>query len=317
MSDNRGREATRPREIGAPGWKDVLKRVRREMKHDNLTIVAAGVAFYAFLALFPALAAVVSIYGLVADPHEAQRQLMELSRILPSGVQDITGDQLQRLASSPQSAMSWGLVLGLLLTLWSANKGMSGLVQALNIVYDEEERRGFFKLNAMTLMLTLGAVVSVVVAIALVAIAPAVLGMVGLSGVARVAISILRWPLLAALVLFGLAVVYRFGPSRERAKWRWVSPGALVATVGWLIVSIGFSLYVANFDNYNETYGALGAVAILLMWFFLSAYVILVGAELNAEAEHQTRQDSTTGPPEAMGERGAYDADTLGESPAK
>jgi membrane protein len=310
----RGRTAKRPTELGKRGWLDVVKRVIRQVKEDNLALVAAGVAFYGFLALFPALAALVSIYGLIADPVQVQEQMASVSGAMPGEALTIVEGQLEAVASASDTGLSWTLVLGLLLTIWAANKGMRGLVKALNIAYDEDEKRGFIKLNAFTLLLTFGAIVSVVVAIALIAALPALLGTLNLGRGAEIAVDIARWPLLAGLVFMGLTVLYRFAPAREDAKWRWVTPGSILATVLWLIVSLAFSIYVANFGSYNETYGTLGAVAIMLIWFFLSAFVILLGAEVNGEAEHQTRRDSTTGEPKPMGQRGAYHADTLGEA---
>jgi membrane protein len=312
---HRGRDAERPRELDKHGWLDVGKRVKNQIKEDNLGLVAAGVAFYAFLALFPALAAIVSIYGLVADPQQVQQQVASMSGGMPAEATSIIESQLQRVASASSTGLSWTLILGLLLTIWSANKGMKSLVTALNIAYDEEEKRGFLKLNAFTLLMTFGAILAVIVAIALIAAVPILLGAIKLDGAAEMAVDIARWPLLAGLVFMGLGLVYRFAPSREDPKWRWIAPGTILATVLWLIVSLLFSVYVANFSSYNETYGSLGAVAIMLVWFFLSAYVVLLGAEVNGETEHQTRRDSTTGAPQPMGRRGAYHADTLGESP--
>jgi membrane protein len=310
-----GREAERPRELGARGWRDTLVRVRREAKRDNLSIVGAGVAYFAFLAIFPALGALVSLYGLVADPAQVEQQVSSLRGVLPAAAVDLVGSQLHRLAGGSTGALSWGLALSVALALWSANKGVKALVQGLNIAYDEDEDRSWIKRVATTLGLTLGGIVAGALAIALVVALPAVLGFVGLGSSARLAVEIVRWIVIVALLIVALAVVYRFGPARDAPRWRWISPGAVVAAVLWLIGSVLFSIYVSRFGSYAETYGALGAVVILLIWFYLTAFVVLLGAELNAEAERQTRRDTTKGPSRPMGTRGAQAANTLGESP--
>lgn len=310
----RGREAGKPTELGKTGWIDTLKRVRAEAKNDNLALIAGGVAFYAFLGMFPALAAIAAIYGLVAEPAQVQQQVQSLGGVLPSGVQDIVRTQLQRVSQTSSSTLGWGVAVSIALALWSASKGTAGMIKALNVAYDEEEKRGFFKLKGVTLLLTLGAILAVVLAVALVVALPAVLGFLGLGSGARVAIQIARWVLLVALVVAGLSVLYRLGPSRDAPRWQWTSPGAILALVLWLAASVAFSLYVSNFGSYNATFGSLAAVAILLLWFFISAYVVLLGAEVNAEAERQTRHDTTRGRPERMGRRGAYAADTVGDA---
>jgi membrane protein len=306
-----GREAEKPTQLGA-GWKDVLRRVRAEATQDNLDMIAGGVAFYAFLALFPAIAAVVSVYGLVADPEAAVQQVRDATAGAPEDVRAMLIEQVERLSAQSSGTLGFSTMLTLLLTLWSANKGMKGLLTALNIAYGEPDERGFLAKNAKSFALTVGATVSVVVLLGLLVGLPPLLGYLGLGKVATITLQVLRWPLIAAWVLFGLAVIYRFGPHRENPQWRWVTPGSLAATVLWLFASVVFAVYAANFGNYNATYGSLGAVVILLFWLYLSAYVVLLGAEINAEAEHQTRKDTTRGPPRPLGKRGAYAADTLG-----
>lgn len=313
--DDRGRQAGRPGEIPARGWRDIALRVKRELTEDDISIVAGGVAFYAFLALFPALAALISLYGLLADPADVERQIDVLAAALPSQVQTTLREQMHALVGRSSQSLGLGVAVSLALALWSANKGTKALVTALNIAFDQEEDRGFFKRNGMTLLFTIGAVVFAAVAIGTVVALPALLGRLGLSGVGEFLVRWLRWPALAALVLLGLAVLYRYGPARAPAQWRWVTWGSAVATGLWLLGSAAFSYYVSNFGSYDRTYGSLGAIVILLTWFLLSAYVVLLGAELNAEMEHQTERDSTTGPPEPRGRRGAYHADTVGETP--
>jgi membrane protein len=314
MASEQGREAEHPSELGSAGWRGVIRRVRSEADHDNLGIIAGGVAFYAFLALFPALAAVVTIYGIVADSEAAVQQLESLVSGAPEDVRQMLGEQARRLAAQSSGTLGWGAALTLFLTVWSANKGMKGLLSALNVAYNEPDEKGLFAKYGKSLALTLGAVVSVVVVLGLLVGLPLLLGYVGLGDAAALVLRVLRWPVLAAWVLLALAVLYRFGPHRERPRWRWVTPGSITATALWLFASVVFAVYAANFGSYNATYGSLGAVAILLLWLYLSAYVILLGAEINAEAERQTRKDSTRGPSRPMGQRGAYAADTLGES---
>lgn len=311
--DDRGRTAERPSEIPARGWREVLRRVWDESARDNADIVSAGAAFYAFLAIPPMLAAVLSIYGLVVDPERVSEQLAELSQVLPAQAQEIVGEQLRQVASSSGTALGLSFVISLVLSLWGSMKATKALMTACNVAYDEEERRGFLRLNGVALMLTLGTILFLGVSLALVAIVPAVVSIVGLAGVARAAIEVARWGALALLVLGSLALLYRFAPSRRRARWRWVTWGSALATGAWIAVSALFSVYVANFGSYDETYGSLGAIVVLLFWLYLTAYVIMLGAELNAELEHQTARDTTRGPERPMGARGAYVADTVAE----
>lgn len=314
--DDRGRHADRPMQLGRRGWLDTFKRVKGEIRKDNLAIVAAGVAFYAFLALVPAMAALISLWGLFADPAGVEAQLSLLSGLLPPNAYELIAEQMRRIAGGSSSALGLGLALSLVLSLWSARQGINAIVTATNIAYDEEETRGFFELTALTLGFTLGAIVMVLIVVGAVVALPLVLGAVGLGRASETLIHVLRWPLLAAIVVGALIVLYRWSPDRADPKWRWVVPGALLATIGWLAVSLGFSFYVSNFGSYGETYGTLGGIVVLLLWFYLSAFVVLLGAELNAEAEAQTTRDSTVEPDQPMGERRARKADELGRSPA-
>jgi membrane protein len=311
--DSRGREASRPAEIPSRGWLDVARRVKSQMKEDRLSIIAAGVAFYGLLAVFPGLVALVGLYGLIADPAQVEQHAETLAAILPSQAAGVLTAQLHDLARTDRTALGIGAIGGLLLALWSASSAVRTLMEALNVAYDEEETRGTIRFYGTALALTFGGVIAVLVAIALVAGLPALLNMIGLNWLAEALVALARWPVLAALAIVGFAVVYRYGPSRAQPRWRWVSWGAAIAVALWIIGSALFSLYVARFGNYNETYGAAGAVVILLMWFLLSSYAILIGAEINAEMERQTKKDTTTGPEKPMGARGAYAADTVGE----
>jgi membrane protein len=308
----RGREAERPRDIPARGWRDVLVRVKKETSTDNVSLIAAGLALYALLAVFPALAAAVSLYGLVSSPDQIASQIQNLAGVLPQQAADILRNALQNLASQQGQALGVGAILGILVALWSARKGMVALMTATNIAYDEEEERGFFRKLLVSLAFTIAAVVGVVLVVLLAVAVPLALQALGLPDIVQAAFSVLRWVVLWFLVVFALAVVYRFAPDRDEPKWRWVTWGSGIAATLWLVGSLLFSLYVQNFGSYGETYGALGGVVVLLLWFYLSAFIVILGAEINAELEHQTRRDSTKGPPEQAGERGAQVADTVG-----
>jgi membrane protein len=312
-----GRDAERPGEIPPRGWFAILKRVKAEVKEDNVTLLAAGVAFYGMLAIFPAIIAVVTVYGMVADPAQVESQVNEFAKGMPAGAGELITEQLNNVVNAGQQALSIGLAISLLAVLWSASGGVQGLVKSLNLVYDERETRGFVKLRGLSLLLTLGAIVVVVVALALIAVFPGVLDDLGLGQAGELAASIARWVVLALVVLTALAVVYRYAPDRANPRWRWVSWGAVVALVVWLLGSVGFSWYVDNFGKYNQTYGALGSVIVLLLWLFLSSFAVLLGAELDAEIERQTARDTTTGPDRPLGERDAEVADTVGESPGR
>jgi membrane protein len=306
-----GGGADSPTEIPAEGWKQVLQRTKQQIKEDNIPLLAAGVAFYAFIALFPALIAAVTMYGLIADPAEVEEQIDALSGQLPDDAASLIGSQLRDIAGSSSSALGWGLLLSLGGALFAASGGVQNLVKAVNIAYDEEETRGFLKLRGLSLLLTLGAVVFVVVAVGLVAVLPVVLDAAGLGTVGRIAAQIARWVGLVAFVMAALAIVYRFAPDRDDPKFRWVGLGSIVATVLWIIGSVGFSLYVNNFGSYGKTYGALAGVVVLLLWLWLTSLIVLVGAEINSETEQQTMKDTTQGPPKPMGERRAVKADSM------
>jgi membrane protein len=310
----RGRSATAPSEMSLEAWKDILWRVKAEVGQDRVTLIAAGASFYLLLALFPALAAFVSIYGFVADPVTIADHIALLGGVLPSGGIDLIRAQLESLAAQDEAALSFGFLSGLLVALWSANNGIKTLFEALNVAYEETEKRSFPRLNAISLLFTLGAIIVGILFIVGVGIVPAVLAFVGLSRAEETLISLLRWPVLIVVSAAAISLLYRYGPSRERAKWRWVTWGSVLAAVAWLVASILFSWYLANFADYNATYGSLGAVIGFMLWTWISVLILLLGAEINAELEHQTARDSTTGPEMPMGARGATMADTLGTS---
>jgi membrane protein len=257
--------------------------------------------------------AALTLYGLVADPAQVAAQVNDLASALPETARPIITDQLHAVANSSDGALGIGLVVSILAALWSASGGTMNLIKATNLAYDEDETRGFVKLRGTALALTLGAVVFVLLAVALVAVVPPVFDALGLGGIALVVAQVVRWALLVALVVAALAVVYRVAPDRDAPRFTWTSVGALVATVLWIIGSVAFSLYVNNFGSYNKTYGALAGVIVLMLWLYLTSYIVLLGAEINAESERQTARDTTRGAPMPMGERGAEAADTLAE----
>lgn len=290
--------------------RETLLRVKAEMANDHATLLAAGVAFYSLMALVPALVALVSLYGLVAKPSDVTRQVTELLSAAPSEVRALVQTQLQAIIEASPGGLGVGIAVGFATAIWAASSGMANLVNAIGAAYDEHEDRGFVKLRILALSLTVGAVGFVVTAVWLVA-SPSVLRSAGAPGPVTLAVSILRWPVLGVGMLVGLSVLYRFAPDRDKPKWRWVSMGSIAATVMWLMGSLLFSVYVSSFGKYNETYGSLGAVVVLLLWLFLTALSIIFGAQLNSELEHQTAADTTVGPERPLGERGALMADTV------
>jgi membrane protein len=310
-----GEQAETPVGIPPRGWWQVIKRAFRESSADNVPMLAGGVAFFAFLAVFPALIAALTLYGLLADPAEVARQVQSIAAALPRSAQPLLTEQLTSVTQSSGGALSAGLVISLLAALWSASSGTGNLITAVNLAYDEEESRGFVKLRATALGLTLGGIVFVLLTLTLVAVVPVALDNLGLGVVGRVVAQVVRWVLLVGVVVVGLAVVYRVAPDRASPRFRWVSAGALVATVLWIIGSVAFSLYVNFFGNYNKTYGALAGVIVLMLWLFLTTYIVLLGAEINAESERQTVRDTTHGEPQPMGRRRADAADSLAEQP--
>ena len=308
----RGRRAMAPWEIPWAGWKDIFWRVYASVNDNRLLAVAAGVVFYSLLAIFPAIAAFVSLYGLIADASTIDSHLSLAAGIFPAGAVDILHEQIARLTAKGDAKLSLGFITGLAVALWSANAGMKAIIDALNVVYDEKEKRSFVKLNLLSLLFTLVAILSLMIALAAVVIAPIIFSVIGLSSFFSLAIVVLRWPLLLVLAAVALAAIYRYGPSRTEARWQWLSVGSVAAAIGWLITSALFSWYIAHFGAYNATYGSLGAAVGMMMWMWISAIVILLGGELNAEIEHQTAHDSTVGAEKPLGERGAVMADTIG-----
>lgn len=312
VEHGRGRHAQEPREIPASGWRDILTRVKNEIGSDHVTLVAAGLSMCALLAVFPGLAAVIAIYGLFASPQNVVEHMQVFSNLLPPGTWDLFKTQLQTVASQAQGSLTFAAVGSLLIALWSAKGGMSALMTATNIAYAEPEKRGFFKQLLVSLAFTVGAIVGFLCVLGLGVALPVAMKVLGTSDWAQVLVLVLRWVALWVVVVLGLAVLYRYAPSRERARWHWVTWGSAIAATLWLIVSVLFAWYVSSFASYSKTYGALGGMIALLMWFYLTSLAVLIGAEINSEMERQTMRDTTEGPEAPLGQRGAYAADTVG-----
>lgn len=312
--DDHGREARDPAQIPYSGWKDIGIRVFKEIGSDNVGILSAGVAFYTFVAIFPAIAALISVYGLVVDPQVVQNQLSQLANVLPSQAGQLIRSQLVEIVSGNSFALSWGLVFSTILSLWAANAGTKALFQGINIAYGEREKRGFLKVNAITLVVTFCGVIVAIVSLFLVAVLPAAIKNLEIPAGVKTVVGWFKWFVLAVMLIFFLAAVYHFAPDRKSPKWSWVSWGSVLAAALWIAGSAAFSFYVANFGSYNATYGSLAAVVILLFWLYLTSYVILLGAEVNSEIERQTKVDTTVGKDNSMGKRGAHSADELGEA---
>ena len=310
-ASERGRHADSPAQIPARGWWDILKRTFNEVSEDRVLTEAAGITFYSLLALFPAVAAMVSIYGLFAEPATIAQNLEVLGTVVPEGGMQIIEEQVKRITSKPNAALGLGAIIGLLTALWSSNQAMKAFVDALNVVYGEKEERSFVRRTLLTLAFTVAGILFILLATVSVVVVPVALNFVGLGGTAETLISLARWPVMLLVVGLFLACLYRFGPDRALKKWRWVTWGSFTAAVLWGAVSAGFSYYVSNFGNYNETYGSLGAVIGFMTWIWISSTVVLVGAELDAEIEHQTARDTTVGPEKPLGARGAKMADQV------
>jgi len=312
--DNRGRGAKSPTQIPRKGWWDILVRVYEEFTSDRLMAVAAGVTFYTMLALFPGIAAFISLYGLLADPQTIGSHLSMLESLLPAEAINIVGGQLGSIAGESNKSLGFGFFIGLAIALWSASAGVRAIIDSLNIVYEEDEKRGYIKLYGLSLLFTFGAVLLGIITIGAVVAVPIILDLFGQGSTAETVLKWVRWPILYVFFVVSIGALYRYGPSRAHAKWRWVIWGALLGGLLWLAASGLFSWYVANFASYNETYGSLGAVIAFMTWIWISTVVILACAELNSEMEHQTVRDTTKEPTEPLGRRGAVMADTIGRA---
>ncbi len=318
MSDDtggdRGRDAEAPQDIPAKGLRDVFWRVVKAIMADRVTLIAAGVTYFMLLSLFPALGALVALYGFVADPTAIMAHIGFLAGVFPPGSFDLIMNQLTSLTQQATSTRSLAFFGGSLVAIWSANSGMKALFDAMNVAYQEDEKRSLVRLNLLSLGFTFCALVVAMILIAAIGVLPAVLKYLWLDDWQEFLARLARWPFIILVFGCGISMIYRYGPSREEAKIKWLSWGVVFSTVLWLVASVVFSFYLENFANYNATYGTLGALIGLMVWVWISVVILIVGAEINAELEHQTRRDSTTGSPKPMGERGAYVADTVGEA---
>ena len=310
-----GVHAETPLQIPARGWVQILKRAWAENNADNMPIIGAGVAFFAFLAVFPALIATISLYGLVASPEEVAAQIESVSATLPAEAQTLLSEQLTAITQNSGGALTFSLIVSILAALWSASGGTGNLITAVNLAYDEVETRGFIKRKALALGLTLGAIAFVLITFGLIAVVPVVLDTLPLGIFGTVLAQVVRWVLLLGVVAGSLAVLYRVAPDRDNPRLRWVSLGSVVVTVIWAVVSLLFSIYVDNFGSYDKTYGAIAGVIVLMLWLYLTCFLVLLGAEINSEMEHQTAVDTTEGEPQPMGERDAAVADELPDPP--
>ncbi len=311
--DGVGREAISPLSIPWAGWLNVASRVVDEISQDRASMVAASVAFYATLALFPALIATFSLYALWEDPATLAHQVRDLTVAIPWSARSLILSEVTEISAS-SSRLSVGLAISLCVSFFAASSGIAALIDAVNLAYDEKETRGFLVLRWLAFRFTVGISLFVCVAMTSLTVLPTISEYFGARGAVEWLVRIGRWPALALWVMAGLSVLYRYAPNRTPPKFRWVTPGAALATLIWLGASVGLSIYAQNFGHYNKTYGTIGAVIVLLLWFFVSSFAIVLGAEVNAELEHQTSVDTTVGPPAPMGQRGAVMADSLGES---
>ncbi|MBP0483187.1 YihY/virulence factor BrkB family protein [Sagittula salina] len=309
---SRGRTARTPTKIPRKGWLDVAARVYRTVVEDNLSLLAAGIAFYGLLSLFPAITAAVALAGMVTDPSYLIDTSVAVSQVLPSAAAEILMGQLNGVVSASNNSLGWAAVFAIGLALWSASKAVENLIVGLNVINGERERRSLIVLKLMNLAMTLCLIIGILVTVGVVAAMPAIAAYVSRNPQFTELVLFIRWPVLFLVGVFGIAMLYRFGPSRRRAKWRWLTPGAGLACALWVTGSIAFSKYVQSFGSYNETFGTLGGVIILLYWLWLSAFILLFGATVDAEMEAQTRHETTVGPDRPMGRRGAVKADTLG-----
>jgi len=305
----RGKSATSPWKMPFAGWKDVVLRTGKEASQDNVGLVAAGVSFYGFLALLPLLGAVVLTYGLLADPKTVLDNMTAMTRVMPSDIAQLIGEQLLHIVQTSSEKKGLGVVIALALAIFSARNGAGAIVTALNIAYEEEESRGFIKVNLLALSITAAAVVLAVLALLAVALITQMEALLPASPLLAALLQIMSYVVLIGLAAGAAALLYRYGPARDHARWNWLSPGSLLFAVGWVALTLGFGSYVANFGNYSATYGSLATVVILLTWLYLSSYLLVFGAELNSELEHQTQRDTTKGPEKPLGSRGAWSAD--------
>lgn len=310
---NRDVAARSPTEISAKGWFAIAKRVVKQIGLDHVSIIAAGVAFNVFLAIFPLVIAAVSIYGLVIDPATLEQHLNTMAAVVPEGARDLITSQLHSLIQTSDQALGWGLVVSLAVSLWAANRGTKALFEGINIAYNAQETRNFILNNLITLLFTIGGLAAGGITLALLIGIPAAADSLPLPQLIIQVIKLAVWPILFLMIIVALGLAYKVAPVRRQPRAKWVTVGSLVAAAIWILASLGFSFFVANFANYDKTYGSLAAVVVLMLWLFLSCFVVLLGAEINSEMELQTAEDTTVGKDRPMGEREAYHADHVAD----
>ena len=309
--DHQHEKARTPLHLPPSAWWRVSKRTFAQMGDDALSVIAAGCAFFSMLAIFPAISAIAIIYGLAADPQDAARQLSHFHGVIPDQALALLTEEAQRIASAANHTLSWGLALSLLIAFWGSTRTVRSLLAALNVIYDEREQRGILRLNLRILAITLTGLAIFMLLQFVIAAVPTILRQYWLGDGTSLFLSIVRWPAIGLLLTVSLTLLYRLAPSRADAQWTWLLPGALFASVGWIGASALFSLYVSFFEHYSNVYGSFGAIVILLLWMYWSFLIILLGAELNAELEHEVARDTTTGEPSPLGERNAEMADKI------
>ncbi|EAU42942.1 Ribonuclease BN family protein [Fulvimarina pelagi HTCC2506] len=306
-----GRHAASPAEMPAAGWKDVLMRVKDRFDEHSVTLVAAGITFYILLALFPAITALVAIYGLVADPQTIQAQLSNLEGIVPAGALGIIHSQLERLTSQTESSLSIAFAVSILLSIYSSTKGVKALFKAMNIAYQEKDERGFIKQNLISMAFVVASIVLVILAIVTLVVIPSVLSLLPLPAGVTILVLVVPPLVLALLAMAWIAGLFRFGPHRRSPTFKWLTPGAVLTILGWVIASIAFSFYASNVKNFDATYGSMASIIVFLMWTWIMMIILLAGAELNAQLEHQTAEDTTVGEEREPGDRKAELADQI------
>jgi membrane protein len=308
-----GRHATQPGDIPWKGWRQVLRRTYLEIISDRISLIAAGCAFYATLALFPTITMLISVYGLVFDPKTVEPQLQMIQELLPPAAFSLIAERVHSLVSQEKATLGFSVLVSTVVALWSSATGTKSMLSALNLAYEERERRSFFRFQVIGLTMTMCGILGAILTLLILVLLPMAIEFVGLDVYSKALFRVASFGLLIAFVMASLSLLYYFGPSRQSARWQWITPGSSVATVLWLASSVLFSLYVGHIASYDTSYGPIGAVVGVMMWFWISAYAVLLGAELNAELELQTTEDTTTGPAKAFGERGAFVADHVAD----
>jgi membrane protein len=302
--------ATAPRDITKAGWWSILKRVYKALDQKNISVLSGGVAFYGILSIFPGLAALIAVYGLLANPAIVQYQFGSLGGVIPGEARNLIAKFLSSIVNSSSSRLGTGLIVSILIALWSARAAIVSLIEALNVAYEEEEKRGPISFQILALGLTVAAILFVIAMLLLIAVLPAVVQFLPLGEELKTVALAARWPILIVIVAVGVTAFYRFAPSRREAQWRWLTMGSTTATALWLLASLGFSFYVERFGSYDKTFGSLGAGMVLMTWLYISAYVVLLGGCLDAEMERQTTHDPAEGAASSLPHRRARSADT-------